>query len=106
MVPRVIHTFLTGRVAAKESPRHRRYTVWRARHPHAMRCLVSDMDRAIARIADMSRADLIAALRGLRCTFKLDFTQEYLHSASLDRLRHIYLAASLHTEDVTGKVPA
>jgi len=54
----------------------------------------------------MSRADLIAALRGLRCTFKLDFTQEYLHSASLDRLRHIYLAASLHTEDVTGKVPA
>jgi hypothetical protein len=35
-------------------------------------------------------------LHRLRCRFQLDFTDDFLESVSLERLRHIALAASLH----------
>lgn len=54
------------------------------------------MDNMITEIADMDRPGLIALLRDMHCTFPLDFTEEYLDSVSVDRLRHIALAASLH----------
>ena len=53
------------------------------------------VDAPAAKIATMSRSELIRLLRQLRCTFELDFTDEFLESASLDRLRHIVLAATL-----------
>jgi hypothetical protein len=48
------------------------------------------------RLAAMSRAELVRILRGMHCTFQLDFTDEFLRTVSLERLRHIILAASLH----------
>jgi hypothetical protein len=45
----------------------------------------------------MGRSELIALLRAADCAFRLDFTDEYLDSLSVERLRHIALAAKLHT---------
>jgi len=57
-------------------------------------------DEIISKIANMTRPQLVTLLRGLQCGFHLDFSDEYLASLSVDRLRHIALAASLrsHTE--------
>ncbi|HUT57438.1 MAG TPA: hypothetical protein VNA25_06265 [Phycisphaerae bacterium] len=49
-----------------------------------------------ASLAGMSRSQLTRTLGQLDCPFTLDFTDEYLKSISLERLRHIVLAAWLH----------
>jgi len=50
----------------------------------------------VDRIEEMGRADLVRLLKGMRCSFALDFTDEFLDSLSLQRLRHIVLGAGLH----------
>ncbi len=52
-----------------------------------------------AKVADMDRPHLIEILRSLRCDFRLDFTDDFLQSASMERLRHIVLAAVLHARN-------
>ena len=47
-------------------------------------------------ISRMGRTELIRTVRHMPCTFELDFTEEFLNSVSLSRLRHIALAAALH----------
>jgi len=55
------------------------------------------VDRDIVRtIASMKRPQLIALLRGMRCGFDIDFSDDYINSMDLDHLRHISLAASMH----------
>lgn len=54
-------------------------------------------DEIIKKIANMTRPQLVTLLRGLQCDFHLDFSDEYLASLSLDRLRHITVAASLRS---------
>lgn len=49
-------------------------------------------------LAEMSRSELIKRLRQLHCDFHLDFTDAFLDSLSLERLRHIVLAAMLHQQ--------
>jgi hypothetical protein len=46
----------------------------------------------------MDREELILVLRGMHCTFPMDFTEEYLQTVSVERLRHIVLAAGAHQE--------
>ncbi|MBN1436934.1 MAG: hypothetical protein JW936_07655 [Sedimentisphaerales bacterium] len=53
-------------------------------------------ERLACQIASMSRKKVTAALLGFRGKFKMDFTRNYLDSLSLDRLRHILLAAYLN----------
>lgn len=50
----------------------------------------------VRRLGRMGRGELIKTLRGLHCAFRLDFTDEYLKSMSVERLRHVILAAGLH----------
>ncbi|HUS46808.1 MAG TPA: hypothetical protein VM098_01720 [Phycisphaerae bacterium] len=52
-------------------------------------------------ISNMRRAELIRLLRGMHCSFDLDFTDEFLKSVGLSRLRHILLAAALHDRSTT-----
>ena len=52
------------------------------------------------RISAMGREELITLLKSMRCSFVLDFTEEYLASLPLDRLRHVVLAAALHGKGV------
>lgn len=49
-----------------------------------------------ADIAEMDRSELIGLLKTMHCSFELDFTEEYLEQLSLEYLRHILEAASLH----------
>ena len=52
------------------------------------------------RIRSMDREGLVRFLRNLDCDFPIDFTDEFLGSLSLGRLRHIILAAVLHARNV------
>ena len=58
------------------------------------------LEQLVASISDMGRAELIRTLRTMPCGFELDFTEEHLESLTLDRLRHIVLAASVQSERV------
>lgn len=51
------------------------------------------------RIVSLDRLSLIQMLRHMRCGFAMDFPDDYLNAVSIDRLRHIVLAASLHDRD-------
>jgi len=50
----------------------------------------------ITTIAVMKRPQLVRMLRGMKCGFKVHFSEKYVNSMSLDRLRHVALAASMH----------
>jgi len=54
------------------------------------------MDTLAEQLTQMDRRSLIYLLRGMHCQFEMDFTDEFLMSISLERLRHIVLAAALH----------
>jgi len=47
-------------------------------------------------IAVLGRAELKRRIKRFRGRFKLDFTEDYLNSLSVDRLRHILLAALMN----------
>jgi len=49
-------------------------------------------------IAALGRAELKRRIKGFRGRFKLDFTDDYLESLSVDRLRHILLAALINAK--------
>ena len=56
-----------------------------------------EADRDIVRtIASMRRPQLVALLRRMRCGFDIDFSDNYIKSMNIERLRHIALAASMH----------
>jgi hypothetical protein len=50
----------------------------------------------------MTRDDLVDTLRRMQCGFPIDFTDEYLASVSVERLRHIVLAAAIHDDGRTA----
>ncbi len=60
----------------------------------------SRVEQLVVEISTMNRVDLIGMLKKLNCHFKLDFTDDYLDSLSLERLRHVALAAVLHADGV------
>jgi len=47
-------------------------------------------------IAALGRNELKTRIRNFRGRFKLDFTEDYLNKLSVDRLRHILLAALMN----------
>jgi hypothetical protein len=55
-------------------------------------------ERTATSIAALGRGELKRQIKNFRGRFKLDFTEDYLNTVSLDRLRHILLAAL-----ITGK---
>ena len=57
--------------------------------------IAGQMEELALKLARMDRPDLISALDALNCGFPIDFTEAYLDSISLERLKHIVLAASL-----------
>lgn len=50
-------------------------------------------EREATSIATLGRHELERRIRNFRGRFKLDFTPDYLSKLSVDRLRHILLAA-------------
>jgi hypothetical protein len=59
----------------------------------------------LKRAAEMDRLQLIGMLRSLHCGFELDFTDEFLETVSLERLRHIVVAAALHARTAPCRLP-
>jgi hypothetical protein len=49
-------------------------------------------------IAALGRNELKRRIRSFRGRFKLDFTEDYLNALSVDRLRHILLAALINAK--------
>lgn len=47
-------------------------------------------------IAALGRDELKRRIRSFRGRFRLDFTEDYLNALSVDRLRHILLAALIN----------
>lgn len=58
----------------------------------------TDMEKLVTDLAEMPGEGLIERLRGLDCGFHMDFTDEFLGSLSLHRLRHVVLAACLQQQ--------
>jgi hypothetical protein len=50
----------------------------------------------------MDRSQLVQTLRDLKCPFEVDFSDEFLQSISIERLRHILMAATLHVINADG----
>jgi len=50
-------------------------------------------EQAANSIASLGRDELKKRIRNFKGRFKMDFTEDYLDSLSVDRLRHILLAA-------------
>ena len=55
----------------------------------------SYFERTVALLATLSRDELMSRLNDFQNSIKLDFTDDYLNTVSLDRLRHIVLAVAL-----------
>ena len=49
-------------------------------------------------IAVLGRGELERRIRNFKGRFKLDFNEDYLNSLSVDRLRHILLAALINAK--------
>jgi hypothetical protein len=55
-------------------------------------------EREATSIAALGRNELKRRIRNFRGRFKLDFTEDYLNHLSVDRLRHILLAALINAK--------
>jgi len=49
-------------------------------------------------ITSLGRDELKRRIRNFKGRFKLDFTEDYLNNLSVDRLRHILLAALINVK--------
>ena len=60
-----------------------------------MSSMSTQTDRIATKIAQMNRHKVQKEILHFRGRFKLDFTKAYLESLSVDKLRHILLAAAM-----------
>jgi hypothetical protein len=61
------------------------------------------VEEMICLVAAMDRAALVDQFRSYRATFPLDFTEQFLESAPLDRLRHIFVALCLQQQHLPSQ---
>lgn len=54
------------------------------------------LEQTAASIAALGSVELKRRIKNFRGRFKLDFTDDYLNKLSVDRLRHILLAALMN----------
>ena len=54
------------------------------------------VERDATSIAALGRYELERRIKNFRGRFRLDFTEDYLNRLSVDRLRHILLAAVIN----------
>ncbi len=56
------------------------------------------LEQITASISGMGKHELRNRIRKFKGRFRLDFTDDYLNHASVDRLRHILLAAMINAK--------
>jgi hypothetical protein len=59
---------------------------------------VWEPEQMAASLAELDREDLKQRIKDFRGRFKLDFSDDYLDALSLERLRHLLLAALLNAK--------
>jgi hypothetical protein len=57
-----------------------------------------NFEQTATSIAVLGRDELKKRIRNFRGRFRLDFTEDYLNDLSVDRLRHILLAALINAK--------
>ncbi|MHC4264763.1 MAG: hypothetical protein ACYSUK_02390 [Planctomycetota bacterium] len=55
-----------------------------------------NVERTTVAIASLGKKELKKRIKNFHGKFKFDFTEDYLNKLSIDRLRHILLAAVLN----------
>ena len=58
------------------------------------------VEELICLVAALDRPALVRQFRQFRTTFPLDFTAEFLDTTDLERLRHIFVAVCLQSQQV------
>jgi len=58
----------------------------------------SNFEQAATSIASLNRSELKKRIKNFRGRFKLDFTEDYLNRLSVERLRHVLLAALINAK--------
>jgi hypothetical protein len=53
-------------------------------------------ERTVTTVGTLDKDELKKRIRHFKGRFKLDFTDDYLNTASVDRLRHILFAALIN----------
>ena len=56
----------------------------------------TQFEATAATIASLNRGQLSTRIRNFKGRFKLDFTDDYLSHLSVDKLRHVLLAALIN----------
>jgi hypothetical protein len=59
---------------------------------------ITYLERQATSIAALGRNELKSRIKNFRGRFKLDFTEDYLNKLSIDKLRHILLAAVINAQ--------
>ena len=72
------------------------YTPGQSEGPSNARNRLWEAEQVAASLADLGRDDLKKRIKDFRGRFKLDFSDAYLDALSLDRLRHLLLAALIN----------
>ena len=57
-----------------------------------------NFEQTATSIASLNRSELKKRIKNFRGRFKLDFTEDYLNRLSIDRLRHVLLAALINAK--------
>jgi hypothetical protein len=55
------------------------------------------LEEIVRQVQEMGRVEVVEALHQLALAFPLDFSQDFLAQCTEERLKHILLAARLHT---------
>jgi hypothetical protein len=61
----------------------------------------NEIDEVMQAIAEMDRDELVYQFRHYPAPFPIDFTDDFLRSQSLDKLRHVFAGLVMHC----GKMP-
>jgi hypothetical protein len=64
------------------------------------------IDDLIQLVAALDREALLDHFHSYRASFPLDFTDDFLNSMPLDRLRHIFVALCLQTQRLPSYDPS
>lgn len=60
----------------------------------------NQIDELLCVVSTLDRATLVQQFRCYRATFPLDFSQEFLETAPLERLQHIFVAICLQSQQM------
>ena len=58
----------------------------------------ADFEKVSTSVVSLNRGELERRIRNFKGRFKLDFAADYLHKLSVDKLRHILLAALISSK--------